>query len=183
MDVMAAAQTETNRHRKDNRPGPTKPILFSLKIGFFAGIIWGLLRWLATGLNFTNVTQAFLLDPFVPRMLLGNFYWQTAGWLTFIAMSMLAALIYVLLLRRLKGPWPGLIFGAVWWGVVYALVGPMIGAVPPLNVIGWNSLATDLSLFLLWGLFIGYSIAFELHDEAGREPAAKSTEGTPQPSS
>jgi hypothetical protein len=183
MDVMAAAQAESNRHRKDNGPSPTKPVLFSLKIGFFAGVIWGLVRWLATGLNFTEVTQAFLLDPFVPRKVLGGFYWQASGWLMFIAMSMLAAWVYLLLLGRLQGHWPGLLFGATWWGVFYVLAGPAIGAVPPLSTIGWNSMTTDLCLFLMWGLFIGYSIAFELHDEAEREPATKKAEGSEQHSS
>lgn len=182
---MATAQAESNGHqqRKDNRPNPTQPVMFSLKIGFFAGVIWGLVRWLATGLNLTEVTQAFLLDPFVPRKVLGGFYWQTLGWFMFIAMSMLAAWIYVLLLGRLQGPWPGLLFGAAWWGAFYALAGPATGAVPPLNTIGWNSMATDFCLFLIWGLFIGYSIAFELHDEAEREPATKKQEGSQQPSS
>lgn len=182
---MATAQAESNGHRqrKDNRPNPTQPVMFSLKIGFFAGVIWGLVRWLATGLNLTEVTQAFLLDPFVPRKVLGGFYWQALGWFMFIAMSMLAAWIYVLLLGRLQGPWPGLLFGAAWWGAFYALAGPATGAVPPLNTIGWNSMATDFCLFLIWGLFIGYSIAFELHDEAEREPATKKQEGSQQPSS
>jgi hypothetical protein len=183
MDDMAAAQAESNRHRKDNRPKPTQPFLYSLKIGFFAGVIWGLVRWLATGLNFTEVTQAFLLDPFVPRKVLGGFYWQASGWFMFIVMSVLAAWLYLLLLGRLQGPWPGLLFGAAWWGIFYALAGPAIGAVPPLKTIGWNSMATDFCLFLVWGLFIGYSIAFELHNEAKREPATKKTKGSEQPSS
>jgi len=63
-----------------------------------------------------------------------------------------------------------LVFGAAWWAAFYAAAGPMIGAVPPLRTIGWNSLLADLSLFVIWGLFIGYSIAFEFHQEARREP-------------
>ncbi|MCD9021342.1 YqhR family membrane protein [Cohnella silvisoli] len=180
---MSSAQTDSNRQRSNNDPQPTNPILFSLKIGFFAGVIWGLVRWLETGLNFTRVSQAFLLDPFVQRKVLGGLYWQTAGLVMFIGMSMLAALLYVLLLKRLQGPWPGIFFGAAWWGLFYAWAGPVIGAVPPLNQIGWSSLTTDCCLFLVWGLFIGYSIAFEFHNEAGREPTKKSAGGKPQTSS
>ncbi|WP_372629721.1 YqhR family membrane protein [Cohnella sp.] len=181
--MTSAPKYENRRKTGESEPAPTRPILFSLKIGFFAGFIWGLLRWLATGLNFTSVTQAFLLDPFVPRAWLGGFYWQLGGLGAFIAMSMLAALVYVALLGKLAGPWPGLGFGAAWWALVYAWAGPYIGALPPLNRIGWDSIITDFCLFLLWGLFIGYSIAFELHDEASREPTRKAAEGSPQPSS
>lgn len=169
-----------NSRDSENDPKPTQPILFSLKIGFYAGLIWGLARWLLTGLNFTNVSQAFLLDPFVSRKILNGFYWQAAGLVMFIIMSILAAVLYVAILGRLQGPWPGLFFGVVWWGLVYAWAGPLIGAVPPLNRIGWSSIVTDFCLFLMWGLFIGFSIAFELHNEAGREPA-KPKKGSPQP--
>ncbi len=166
-----------------NDPAPTRPVLYSLKIGFFAGLIWGLLRWLASGLHFTKVSQAFLLDPFVPRAWLGGFYWQLGGLGAFIAMSILAAVLYVALLGKLSGPWPGFAFGAVWWALVYAWAGPLVGALPPLNLIGWDSIVTDFCLFLLWGLFIGYSISFELHDEAALEPSPNKAQGSPQPSS
>ncbi|WP_256757151.1 YqhR family membrane protein [Cohnella sp. WQ 127256] len=174
---------EAQSRKKGTKPGPTQPILYSLKIGFFAGLIWGLIRWLATGLNFTSVTQAFLLDPFVPRKHLGGFYWQAAGLGMFIMMSMIAALLYIVLLKSLRGPWPGLWFGALWWAIIYAWVGPMIGAVPPLNQIGWSSIVTDFCLFLMWGLFIGFSISFEFHNEAEREPSGKSAGKSAQPSS
>jgi len=171
------------RPARSNEPAPTRPAPFALKIGFFAGIIWGLVRWLAAGLHFTYVPQAFLLDPFVPRKWLIGFGWQAAGLAAFVAMSMLAALVYVALLGRLNGPWPGLGFGAVWWVLVYAWGGPIVGAVPPLNAIGWSSIVTDFCLFLVWGLFIGFSIAFELHDESRREPSGRSGGRSPQPSS
>ena len=96
---------------------------------------------------------------------------------------MVAAIVYWLALGKLRGPWAGFVFGAAWWGLFYALLGPMIGAVPPLRTIGWDSIVTDLCLYLIWGLFIGFSIAFELHDEWQREPKNKAAEGTPQPSS
>jgi hypothetical protein len=148
----------------------TNPVRFSLMIGFYAGLIWGLVRWLATGLNFTSVSQAFLLDPFVERKVLGGLLWQVAGLAAFIVMSLLAALLYLLVLSRIKGPWPGLLMGVTWWGLGYAWAGPLVGAVPPLKQIGWNSLVTDFCFFLMWGLFIGYSISFEFHDESDREP-------------
>lgn len=163
-------------------PVASRPILYSIKIGFYAGLIWGLIRWLVTELNFTNVNQAFLLDPFVRREVLNGYYWQVAGLAAFIMMSIVAALIYVIVLGRFKGPWPGLFMGIVWWGIVYALIGPLLGAVRPLRELGWSSIVTDFCLFMMWGLFIGYSIAFEFHSESDREPQKKAS-GAPQPSS
>lgn len=184
---MAANQSEQGRQHRANEAEATitaKALRHSLKIGFFAGVIWGLVRWLATGLNFTQVTQAFLLDPFLPNRVLGSLWWQFAGWIAFIAMSIVAALVYWLALGTLRGPWPGIVFGVAWWGLFYALLGPLVGAVPSLRTIGWDSMVSDFCLYLVWGLFIGYSIAFELHDEWKREPNKKSAaKGSPQPSS
>jgi hypothetical protein len=183
---MAAKQGKHDRQHRKDKDGNTitgNPFLHSLGIGLFAGIIWGLVRWLATGLNFTQVTQAYLLDPFVERKLLGSGWWQLAGWIAFIVMSLLAAIIYWLVLGRFKGPWAGLAFGAIWWGLFYALVGPIIGAVPDLRTIGWDSMVTDFCLYCVWGLFIGYSIAFELHNEAEREPQSKPAQDSSQPAS
>jgi uncharacterized membrane protein YagU involved in acid resistance len=159
-----------SENRERFAPGRTPPVEYCLKIGFFAGLIWGGIRWLAVAMNLTRVPAAFLADPWVRRNALASAHWQWTGLALFVLMSVAAALVYYLLFRPYRGPVPGLLFGAVWWAVVYLWVGPMIGAVPPLKKIGWNSLLTDASLFVIWGLFIGYSIAFEFHDEAGREP-------------
>ncbi|WEK55586.1 MAG: YqhR family membrane protein [Candidatus Cohnella colombiensis] len=167
---MESQQKSSSDESKQSKK-TVNPFVYSLKIGFFAGLIWGAIRWIETGLNFTEVTQAFLLDPFLPRKQLGSFWWQSVGFLAFILMSIIGTVIYWLVLRKLKGPWPGLIYGAILWGLVYVLAGPLIGAVPSLRTIGWHSIITDFCLFLLWGLMIGYSIAFELHDESRREPA------------
>jgi len=160
----------------DNRSGfgtdNTNPAAYCLKIGIAAGVIWGLIRWLAVAMNLTKVSQAFLIDPWVKRSALGYGYWQIAGFAAFILMSIAAAYVYYGIVRSFRGPVPGLIFGIAWWAALYAAAGPLVGAVPSLATIGWNSLLTDLCLFVIWGLFIGYSIAFEFHQEAGREPEA-----------
>jgi len=96
-------------------------------------------------------------------------------------MSIAAAYLYYGLVRPFRGPLPGLLFGLGWGAAFYAALGPLVGAVPPLGGIGWNSLLTDLCVFSVWGLFIGYSIAFEFHQEAGREPGTSGREAEPSP--
>jgi len=171
--AMAGAH-HADAERKSRRrtvPAGAEPFVFCLYIGFFAGLIWGLIRWLAVSLNFTKVPAAFLADPWVRRSELAHISWQFVGLLLFVVMSMAAALVYYGLMRRFRGPVPGLVFGALWWAVLYAGAGPLIGLVPPLKRIGWDSLFTDFCLFVCWGLFIGYSIAYEYHNEMEREPA------------
>ncbi|GIO11827.1 hypothetical protein J19TS2_13820 [Cohnella xylanilytica] len=169
---------------KRRRGESIHPAAYSAIVGFFAGVFLGFIRWFATGINFTKIPQAFLADPFVRRSALGSAGWQWIGLALFIAMSVVASLIYWLALGRLRGPWPGLFFGAAWWALLLFVVGPPTGAVEAPRLLGWNSIVTELCLYLIWGMFIGYSIAFEYHDEAAREPLVKrlSAAGKPQPS-
>ncbi|MBB6675254.1 YqhR family membrane protein [Cohnella nanjingensis] len=171
---------------RENREGDARtksPALYALIIGAAAGAIWGLLRWLAVALNFTKVPQAFLADPWMKRAALNTIWWHLAGLGLFIVMSVIAAYAYWLLLGKLSGPWPGLWFGLVWWIALFWWIGPVAGAVAPIKTIGWNSIFAELCLYLAWGLFIGYSFAFEFHDEAAREPAKEGSGGQPQPAS
>jgi uncharacterized membrane protein YagU involved in acid resistance len=96
------------------------------------------------------------------------------GWTTFIVFSIIAAFIYTAVMGKMKGYWPGLAYGAVWWLLIYMFVGPVSGMMSWIGVIEWNTLITDLCLFLLWGMFIGYSVALEFTDDRLREPFRKS---------
>ncbi|BFH61666.1 YqhR family membrane protein [Paenibacillus azoreducens] len=162
--------THAAAYSQKTQEGNTNPLIFAVEIGFFAGFIWGGVHWLFYVLHFTKVTPGFLGEPFLRHSFLESGLGQLAGWLLFIALSVIASIIYVFLFRKIKGPWPGIIYGIVWWCVIFALAGPSLGMVEPLNRIGWNTIVSEFCLFLLWGLFIGYTIAFEFTDERKREP-------------
>jgi hypothetical protein len=163
------AMADSGKERR-NENAKTSPAAYIVQIGFFAGLIGWSVRWTAAAMNFTRVPAAFLADPWVRRSALTSPQGQFAGFALFILMSIAAAFLYFALLKPFRGPVPGLVFGFVWWAALYWGIGPMIGAVPALNQIGANSWITDLCIFLVWGLFIGYSIAYEYHDESEREP-------------
>jgi uncharacterized membrane protein YagU involved in acid resistance len=146
---------------------------FSLQIGLFAGLIWGGLKIVEYYLGFTKVPIGFLAKPFFLR----SYYHSAAGfwtgWAYFILFSIAAALLYAALFRKVKGYWAGLGYGAAWWAVLYFWIGPSFGMTNRVEQLGWNTVVTDFCLFLLWGLFIGFSISFEFTDERSREPAKK----------
>ncbi|WP_235946598.1 YqhR family membrane protein [Paenibacillus glycinis] len=149
----------------------TNPFFYCLQLGFFAGLIWGLVRWLLYIIHFTKVLPGFLADPFFRQSFLKTSWGHLLGIGFFIVFSILAALLYKLLLGRIAGPWPGLFYGLFWWAVLFPLAGPALGLFQPITKIGYDTIFTECALFLVWGLFIGYTIAFEYTDEASREPA------------
>ncbi|WP_440110562.1 YqhR family membrane protein [Paenibacillus sp. QZ-Y1] len=148
----------------------TNPFSFAVELGFFAGFIWGGLHWLFYLLHFTIVPLGFLAEPFFKHDFIYTAAGHLTGWLFFILFSVLASLIYTFAFRKWKGPIPGMGYGIVWWIIIFVVVGPKLDMVKPLNALTWDSIITEFCFFLLWGLFIGYTVAMEYTDERKREP-------------
>jgi cation transport ATPase len=160
----------SGRDRQQSGKIHTPLIPFALELGFFAGLLWGLLRWLFFTLHFTIVAPSFLAEPFFKHSFMKTTAGHLVGLLFFIALSVIASLVYTLMFRRFKGPMPGIVYGLVWWVILFVLTGPKLGMMNPPHRLTWNSIYTEICLFLLWGLFIGYTIAVEYTDERKREP-------------
>lgn len=156
---------------QQEQPTVTNPVLFALEIGIFAGLIWGGFRWFFYKFQFTTIIPGYLAEPFFKHSFLLSPAGQWVGWLYFTLFSIIAALIYTLAFRHLKGPWPGITYGIIWWMIIYPLFGVSSGVLQKLSQLTWTTNLTEFCLFVLWGLFIGYSIAVEFTDERGREPS------------
>lgn len=158
----------SNRQKSDH----TNPLFFAIELGIFAGLIWGGIRWLMYALHFSKVVPGFLAEPFFRHGFLLTAAGHLLGYLFFIVFSVIAALIYVMIFRKLKGPWPGMIYGVLWWAVIF-LAGSWTFLLQPMFKLPWNTVTSEFCLFLLWGLFIGYTAATEYTDERKREQRTK----------
>jgi len=159
---------------------PSNRWLFSLNIGFFAGLIWGAVKMLEHYLHFTSLPPGFLVEHFYKRSFLNSFEGYMVGWVTFIVFSIFASLLYTAFFAKATGPWPGVAYGAVWWGLIFLLIGPITGMMNWIAYLDWNTIITEVCLFIVWGLFIGYSLALEFNDEREREPVDTGQQN-PQP--
>ncbi|CAH8771593.1 YqhR family membrane protein [Paenibacillus dendritiformis] len=157
----------------------TNPFSFGVLTGFFAGLIWGGLHWLGYIFSFTIIVPGFLVEPFYKHAYLTTVDGQLLGLVAFIVFSILAALLYVLVLRKVPGPWAGVVYGLVWWVILFVIPGPLLGLVPPVRQTTWNTIWTESCTMLLWGLFIGYTVATEFNEEREREPQDPDQSGAP----
>lgn len=148
----------------------THPFFFSLRLGFFAGLIWGAIHGFFYFMRFTKVIPGYLAEPFFKHDFLKTQPGYYVGWLFFIVFSIICAVLYTLLLRKMRGPWPGLLYGVWWWAIVFGILSPIYKLTPPLRVLGWTSLISEFCLYLLWGIFIGYTAATEYTEDRLREP-------------
>ena len=148
----------------------TNPVSFALSTGFFAGVIWGAVYIIFYYLGFTRIIPGFLAEPFFAHDTLASWNGHLIGWLFFILFSILASFVYALLFRKVKGPWFSAVYGILWWIIVFLGFGPGAAMMSRADLRDLNTLLSTLCLFILWGMFIGYTITFEFTDERIREP-------------
>ena len=138
---------------------------FSLYVGFFCGLIWGGLNQIEYYLKFTTVVPGFLVEPFYVHGYLTQWQGLVIGYMSFILLSMIASMIYIGLFSHVKGSLLGMLYGVAWWCLLFLLAGPLLGMLEPINHYNWDTIITEFCLFLVWGLFIGYTIALEFTED------------------
>lgn len=141
-----------------------KKAKMAVSVGFWGGLIWHSLWYLAHFLNMSSIGPRMFVKPFVSD----GFYLSVAAQWVGIGVATLAsivwALFYVYSLVRLKRGWIGLGYGLVIWAFYFLLLSPILGLSKPVWEMGANTISTLLSIFSLYGLFIGYSLFVEFNN-------------------
>ncbi|MBS4217178.1 hypothetical protein KHA96_02485 [Bacillus sp. FJAT-49711] len=132
--------------------------------GFIAGLFGTLFGFLGHYFNFTDISPKVILTPFTGK-------W-TDGWLGFVIpalsyglLSIVVALVYYMVLRKHKSLIWGALYGVVIFALIFLALYPMIPGVKWMFDYPFNTIATELCLFLIYGLFIGYSISYEYEEQ------------------
>ncbi len=149
-------QQEQNRH-----PKTMSFMTLVILTGFIGGIFWSGLGYLAYLINLTDIHPNIILDPWTS----GN--WKE-GWIgTLISIiliglvSILAALIYYALLRRFPSILVGAVYGVIIFLLVFGLLNPLFQGISPLKELSQNTIITSICLYILYGVFVGYTISYE----------------------
>ncbi|UTR09456.1 YqhR family membrane protein [Evansella sp. LMS18] len=137
--------------------------------GFVGGLFWSLISYLAFYLNFSRVGPALVLMPWA----LGEWKETWIGQLVSIGvisvLSIGIAFGYRLIFVKINKPWPGLLYGVGLWGFIFIILNPVFPGLKPIMSLDINTLVTNLCLFAVYGLFIGYSISYEYHERTEHE--------------
>ncbi|MFD1635905.1 YqhR family membrane protein [Evansella tamaricis] len=133
-------------------------------IGVFGGLIWSLVGYLAFYLNFTRVGPALALMPWALGEWKHGWLGQLIGIVFISLVSIGAAFIYRLIFAKINKTWPGMLFGLVLWILIFGLFNPMFPELKPLTQLDLNTIITNICLYLIYGLFIGYSISYEYQE-------------------
>lgn len=131
----------------------------AISIGIWGAILWAFVAYVCYWLNLSKISPSHLSKLFIKNSLI--FHWQgillAFGILIFL--SILFSVIYVFLFSHLYTPWIGvacgIVLSAIW--------------------INWrnldtNSIASMVSVFTLYGVFVGYSLSMEFASLNKKQP-------------
>lgn len=160
--------------KKVNYPQPMSFPVMVFWTGLFGGLFWGTIGFLASYLHFSEVPTNVILEPWA----LGDWKKEWLGTLIsimFIGLfSVVAAFLYYAILKKLNGFWGGLGFGIVLFLVVFLVLNPVFPGMKPLTELSRDTFITSMCLYIVYGIFIGYSINYEYlnHIAQKEEPAS-----------
>ncbi|WP_186575816.1 YqhR family membrane protein [Aquibacillus kalidii] len=154
---MVNGKLEQNKQQK-----PVSLLSKALITGFIGGVFWSFIGAIASYFNFTSVSPA----SFILR------FWLHTGWsdgwlgqlvsiVIIGVLSTILALVYYVLLKNTQGIWPSALFGVALWFVVFYLLQPIFPNVEHMTKLTSDTIVTTFCLYLLYGIFIGYSISYE----------------------
>lgn len=175
LDILEMEVNESSMSNEDNQKQPEKleqnkretPMSFTGRVittGLVGGVLWSALAELAYLFKFSEVNPNMILQPFVIGEWKNGFLGTVISILLIGGISIGAALIYFGCLKQVKGIWGGVVFGAVLWVIVFYLFNPMFPDVQTVPELKRKTVVTTLCIYLLYGLFVGYSISFEYNE-------------------
>ncbi len=147
-------------------------------IGLFGGLFWSLLWYGAFYFNFTRVGPALILMPWSLGEWKDTVLGQWVGILVIAILSIGVAFVYKLCFQKLKSMWIGAGYGLLLWILVFYILNPLFPGLKQVHHLDSNTIVTSLCLFVLYGLFIGYSISFE-HAEQEHDKRKSQSEQAP----
>lgn len=148
---------------------PKRKMKSALLVGFVGGMFWSIIGYALYFMNFTKLGPSIFAKPFFSSQVLDKpwAHFIGIGIITFLSIGI--ALLYVFTLSQFYTPWLGLGLGAGLFAVFFYVVSPMLRLLDkPIHQIGMNTFSTELCLFLLYGLFIGLTLATEYSSSEGK---------------
>lgn len=139
-----------------------KEMLYILSVGFYGGLFTSFLAYLAYLINFVPFGPGVLLQLFSIRLSPGieGMVGHMLSILLISLVSIGSSYLYFMLFRHLESIWIGVLYGLAWWAVIFFGLNSLIPGVQSVRQLGLTTNTVFLSLFILYGLFIGYSISF-----------------------
>jgi hypothetical protein len=165
---VANVTNDYEKLEQNQKEQPMSLLTLSVLTGFIGGVLWSLIGYVSYLFHFTTISPRVIFD-----------FWAIGDWkngwigttLAIILIGLLAigaALIYYAMFRKRESMWVGAGYGLLLFLIIFTLLKPMFPSVKPLTELDVNTLITTVCLYILFGIFVGYSISYE-HKEQQHE--------------
>lgn len=129
--------------------------------GFVGGILWSAIGQLAYFFNFTKIGPQAIISGWMSDRWSDGFLGIVISILLFGLLSILIALLYYVILRKVQYITASILYGAILWAIVHFVIANIWPKLVLINELDLNTITTTLCLYVLYGLFIGVSISFD----------------------
>ncbi len=163
----------TNYKNREKETIQKRKIRAATTIGLWGGIFWGFVGWLVYILNLSSIGPHLVSHFFLGRGMTWVWLEVIIGILIITVFSIAVSILYVYVLVKIKSPYVGIGYGLVLWAIVFYLINPILHVTPSIKGLGQNTTITTICLYILFGLFIGYSLVVEFNriQDEGSNPS------------
>ncbi|WP_182480470.1 YqhR family membrane protein [Peribacillus asahii] len=151
-------------------------------IGLVGGILASLLGMVVHFFHFMEFSPNFILTSWSNRHWVKAWQGSLVTVLLFGIISIIIAFIYYALFKKMKNMIAYILFGILWWVILFFVFRPIFNDLPSVAKMSSDSIVTSMCIFALYGVFIGYSISFE-YQEYMHEQNKQGEQTEPQSSS
>lgn len=169
--------SENNKAELNESNKPMSYMTLVLLTGLIGGIFWSFLGYLAYVLNLTEIHPNVVLDPWAAGTWKEKWIGTIISIIIIGMISIGSALIYYVLLRRFPSIWVGILYGLGIFLLVFYGLNPIMPGISPITELGRDTVITSICFYVLYGVFIGYTISYEYKEiqyKEKRASAAKS---------
>lgn len=137
----------------------------ALIIGAVGGFLWSLFLAISYFFNLTEVApKTLLLRPWIQTGWSDRLTGHIVSSIIATILSLLPAIIYFVLFRKINSIWMGIGYGILLWGVTFFLLQPLLPYTRPMMELNLETWVTTVCISILYGLFTGYSISYDYHE-------------------
>ncbi|HLS60628.1 MAG TPA: YqhR family membrane protein [Virgibacillus sp.] len=140
-------------------------LLRSLLTGLIGGMLLGFFGALLYYFNFTEVApKTYVLESWLTAEWVDSWKGDLFSVFAVGLLSILIAFVYYGLGKRMRTIWSGIGFGVLLWLLLFVLFQPLFTNIQKVGELSLDTIITTGTLFIIYGMFVGYSISYDYHD-------------------
>lgn len=167
-------EQKNSQQRKDDTPMSSQQLV--VFTGIFGALIWGGMHGALYFFHFSQVSL-YSVKGWFGIGKLENVWANFAVTVVLVCLiSLLISYIYYYTLRKKNHFGIFLGFGAVLFFITFVVLQPLNKSLPPITTLDMETNVTNFCIFLLYGVFVAYTISYDYAQQQYLEKRAKKME-------